>query len=86
MPHYREPEIGAWYKDRVDRRTFEVVAVDEHEGTVDLQYFEGEVTEVDFDTWKELKAFPIAQPYEVEEEEEGLENSPLCLSNKISEW
>ena len=55
------PIVGQWYQDAVEDQVFEVVAVDEHAATVEIQYLEGEVSELDFDTWQQmllLKAEP----------------------------
>ncbi len=47
------PRIGEWYR-HADGRLFEVVAVDEHDGTIETQYYDGTVEELDGDAWEEL--------------------------------
>jgi hypothetical protein len=42
--------IGDWYSLR-GGELFEVVAVDEPEGTVEVQYFDGTVEELELDDW-----------------------------------
>lgn len=49
------PEIGRWYR-RPDGSTFEVVAIDETDITIELQHFDGTVEEVDYYGWVDLKA------------------------------
>lgn len=49
------PEIGEWYRTR-SGNTFEVVAVDDHDGTVEVQYFDGTVEEFDLDDWEAQRA------------------------------
>jgi hypothetical protein len=44
------PVIGNWYR-RTNGTIFEVVAVDEQDATVELQYFDGTLDEVELDTW-----------------------------------
>lgn len=44
------PVIGHWYR-RTNGTIFEVVAVDEQDATVELQYFDGTLDEVDLETW-----------------------------------
>ncbi|MEJ2509225.1 MAG: hypothetical protein P8009_07075 [Gammaproteobacteria bacterium] len=56
-----EPSVGDWYEDPRGR-VFEVVAVDEAEGAVEIQHFDGDVEEVDMDTWVELDLQPTAEP------------------------
>ena len=48
------PEIGACYKN-LEGESFEVIAIDEQEGIVEIQYFDGAVEELDTDTWYELE-------------------------------
>jgi len=56
-----EPVVGNWYQDQ-ERRTFEVVAVDEDQDAIEIQHFGGEVEEVDFDSWYELEVDVVAPP------------------------
>lgn len=56
-----EPSVGDWYKDE-EGRSFEVVAVDEDEGSVEVQYFDGSLEEYDIEIWSELELEPIAPP------------------------
>jgi hypothetical protein len=44
------PVIGRWYR-RTNGSIFEVVALDEQDATVELQYFDGTIDEVDLETW-----------------------------------
>ncbi len=42
--------IGEWYRLN-GGELFEVVAVDEDDGTIEIQYFDGTVEEMDVDDW-----------------------------------
>lgn len=57
-----DPVVGNWYRDSESERTFEVVALDEDEGSVEIQYFEAEVEEVDIDSWYEMSLEIAAEP------------------------
>ncbi len=46
-PH---PGIGEWYR-LSGGELFEVVAVDDDDGTIEIQYFDGTVEEMDVDDW-----------------------------------
>jgi hypothetical protein len=48
-----KPEIGEWYRGATNE-LFEVVAVDGDDQTIEIQYFDGTVEEMDFDGWSEL--------------------------------
>lgn len=51
----RETElvIGGWYR-RTNGHLFEVVAIDEVDETIELQYFDGTIDEVDAEIWQTL--------------------------------
>lgn len=53
MPMEEEPVVGAMYEDE-DGLAFEVISFDEDEGIVEVQYEDGEVSEIDIDSWYEL--------------------------------
>jgi hypothetical protein len=57
------PSIGDWYSLRAGE-LFEVVAVDDAAGTVEVQYFDGTVEEFELDDW-----FAQSQAGEIEEAE-----------------
>ena len=45
-----QPSIGDWYRlNRGD--SFEIVAVDEDDGTIELQHFDGTIEEMDLEDW-----------------------------------
>ncbi len=56
------PVVGDWYLTPTGE-TFEVVAFEPEEETVEIQYFDGSVEELDLDSWLELGA-ETAQPPE----------------------
>lgn len=49
------PDIGEWYSIRGGDQ-FEVVAVDEDDGTIEVQYFDGTVEELDMSDWQSQQA------------------------------
>jgi hypothetical protein len=46
------PVVGMWYA-RSGGDSFEVVAIDRDDSTIELQYFDGTIEELDFDEWRE---------------------------------
>jgi hypothetical protein len=46
------PVVGQWYRG-VTNELFEVVAIDDGDETIEIQYFDGTVTEMDFESWNE---------------------------------
>lgn len=55
------PVIGDWYQAPTGVR-FEVIAVDDEDGSIDIQHFDGTVEEIDFDAWEESEFLPADPP------------------------
>ena len=55
------PEVGDWYKT-VEGLSFEVIAVDEEGGNIEIQYFDGAVEELETDSWYEMALVPREPP------------------------
>jgi hypothetical protein len=47
-----QPSIGDWYRQKEGGALFEVVAYDDDDGTVEIQYFDGTVEEMDIEDWQ----------------------------------
>lgn len=58
--HY-QPVVGDWYETATGE-AFEVVALDPDEGTLEIQYFDGAIEELELETWLELDLIPIEPP------------------------
>ncbi len=87
------PKIGGWFKTATGQN-FEVVALDEEDGTVEIQYYDGAVEELDMDTWEELAMEPIEPPedwsgsMDMEREDYGVDleqNTPESWSNPLDD-
>ena len=66
------PEIGSWYRD-IQNRLFEVVAI-ESDDAIEVQYYDGDVTEFDRESWDLLCVNVISEPglsLDLEETEDG---------------
>lgn len=55
------PEIGHWYR-RSNGSLFEVVAVDSQAATVELQFFDGTIDEIDLENWPRLLIEAVGAP------------------------
>lgn len=84
-----DPIVGNWYKDLETQSEFEIVAVDEDAQTVEIQYFEGEVEELDWDTWREMVLMPIDPPEDwsgpfddLEQDDLGYTDMPIVNSKE----
>lgn len=68
-----QPSIDIWYKTP-NGDIFEVVAIDQHEDAIEIQYLDGSVEELDADAWQSVEPEVINPPHEAmaaDYEEEG---------------
>jgi len=65
-----KPIIGNWYRITGGER-FEVVAYDEDDGTIELQYFDGTVEEMDIEDWHAEKENGALEEIEAPEDWTG---------------
>ena len=74
------PEVGAWYENLERGSLFEVVAVDEESGFIAAQHFDGEIEELDKETFLKLPLRLAEQP---EDWSGPFEIEPEIESNEI---
>ncbi|HEX5339701.1 MAG TPA: DUF6763 family protein [Gammaproteobacteria bacterium] len=73
-----KPMVGEWYADP-QGGSFEVVAIDDEDGSIEVQYFDGTVAEYDLDAWQETRLRQIDPPedwsgsLDMEREDYGVE-------------
>lgn len=51
MTTITDPKIGSWYKDVENDLTFKVVALEESDDSIEVQYINGDIGEYDTDSW-----------------------------------
>jgi len=56
------PRIGQWYRHLDKGESFLVIGYDERTGTAEIQTFDGDLDEVDSESWDELRVAPIEPP------------------------
>jgi hypothetical protein len=54
MGRDHNPVPGKWYKSLDDEEVFQVLSIDEDSELIELQYEDGDVEEIDYETWHEL--------------------------------
>lgn len=62
MPAKWKPVVSQWYRHRDKGQRFQVTAIDRTEDMVEIQHFDGDVEELDRDSWYELDIEPIEPP------------------------
>ena len=56
-----DPEIGNWYQS-TSSLLFKVVAIDEHDETIEIQYFDGTIGELEMELWESLAPEQLDAP------------------------
>jgi hypothetical protein len=64
-----DPVQGQWFEDLEENEIFRVLSVDPDAELVEIQYENGDIEEIDLDTWHELDLERAQQP-------EGWSNEP----------
>lgn len=62
MANELQPTIDQWYARRDAHDLFRVVAVDEEADAIEIQNFEGDIEELDWESWAELEIDPVDPP------------------------
>ncbi len=57
-----KPAVAQWYRHLDKGQQFYVTAIDDRDGTVEIQHFDGDVEEMDLDDWRELEIEAIEPP------------------------
>ena len=53
---------GQWYRDSASGDIFQIVSVDDDDGSIDIQYTDGALEETSFDDWIAKDLQPCEQP------------------------
>jgi hypothetical protein len=88
-----DPVQGKWYQDLEENEIFQVLSVDPDEEVVELQYENGDIEEIDLDTWHELDLEYAQEPEgwasdddEEEDEEEVEEDEDDWDEDEDDDW
>ncbi len=85
------PTVDIWYKSN-NGDIFEVVALDDKDDSIEIQYLDGALEELDEDSWLSLHPKVIDPPHEsLAEDYEGAEgeqdyNDIVDLEGNENEW
>ena len=65
-----EPVVGQWYENIDENESFRVLSVDEDAELIEIEYLDGDIEELDIETWHELDLEPTNEP-------EGWSGAPI---------
>ncbi len=83
MAREYEPVAGQWYENAEENDSFRVLSIDEDSELIEIEYLDGDIEELDLDTWQELDLEKIDEPEgwsgaeEEEEDDEKKEKEEL---------
>jgi hypothetical protein len=82
------PVQGKWYQDLEENEIFQVLSVDPDEELVELQYENGDIEEIDLDTWHELDLEHAQEPegWASDDEEDEEEEDEEELDDEDDDW
>ncbi|HUA24577.1 MAG TPA: DUF6763 family protein [Steroidobacteraceae bacterium] len=84
-----EPVPGQWYENLEDEESFRVLTVDEDSELVEIEYLDGEIEEIDLETWHEMDLEQTEEPEgwaESEEEEDEEEEEEDEEDEDDEDW
>jgi segregation and condensation protein B len=84
-----EPVPGQWYENLEDEESFRVLTVDEDSELVEIEYLDGEIEEIDLETWHEMDLDQTTEPEgwaESDEEEDEEEEDEEEDEEDDDDW
>jgi len=84
-----EPVPGQWYENLEDEESFRVLTVDEDSELVEIEYLDGEIEEIDLETWHEMDLEQTDEPEgwsESDEEEDEEEEEEEEEEDDEDDW
>ncbi len=76
-----DPILENWYQDPESGRTFRVVAIDEENDSIEIQYFNGDIGEYDISSWEDSYFAPIEPPEDWSAPYDDVETDDLGYSD-----
>jgi hypothetical protein len=95
MTTVADPIIGSWYKDVENNLLFKVVAIDDANDAIEVQYYDGDIGEYDRESWYASTFDFIEEPEDWSAPFDDVEGDDLGYSDpdthtqdfdNISEW
>ena len=84
-----EPAKGQWYQNVEEDETFRVLSVDEDAELVEIEYLDGDIEEMDIDSWHEMDLEKIEEPEgwaDKDDEEDEDEDEDLDEDEDDDDW
>jgi len=85
MSNRLQPIVGHWYNHLDKGDLFQVVALDQRSGTIEIQEFDGGLDEIDLDEWRQMSIETAAPPEDWTGPVDELEPDDLGYSDGYAE-
>ncbi len=86
MSRDHNPVPGKWYESLDDEEVFRVLSVDEDAELIELQYEDGDVEEIDYETWQELDLELTEQPEGWSDADDDDDDDDDKLDDEDDDW
>jgi hypothetical protein len=90
MSYDLDPVPGNWYQHIDKGLDFEVIAVDEDNATIELQYIDGTLDEISLDEWYEMDLDPAEPPEDwsgpIDDEDADDTDQPAADAESEDDW
>lgn len=84
-----EPVKGQWYENVEEDETFRVLSVDEDSELVEIEYLDGDIEEMDLDSWHEMDLERIEEPEgwsDEDEDDDDEDEDEEDLDDEDDDW
>lgn len=85
-----EPVKGQWYENVEEDETFRVLSVNEDAELVEIEYLDGDIEELDIDSWHEMDLERIEEPEgwaaEDSDDDEDEDDDEDDLDDEDDDW
>jgi hypothetical protein len=81
-----DPVPGQWYQNLEEEETFRVVNIDEDSELIEIQYEDGDVEEVDLETWSEMDLELTEKPEGWTDEDEDDDDDDDFDEDEDDDW
>jgi hypothetical protein len=83
-----EPVAGQWYENVEEDDSFRVLSVDPDAELVEIEYLDGDIEEIDLDTWHEMDLERIEEPegWSSEDDDEDDEEDEEDEEDEDDDW
>lgn len=81
-----DPIVGGWYEDLDRAQKFEVLDVDEDRGIVEIQYDDGDISEIELTDWYDMELETVEDEGDWGDLPNGEDDTGFAETEENEEW